>query len=152
VTIRDSIGCEITDSVTILNDPGFNCEIAITIYNGFSPNLDQVNDAWIIKGINTAPENSVKIINRWGDVVWKGEKYDNGPQFDGTVVWEGTNEDNKILPDGTYFYMLEINNKLLQQITIDGKPFFGKEEVTWNNVERPLSDKAVISGWVEIMR
>ncbi|MBW8051177.1 MAG: PKD domain-containing protein [Cytophagales bacterium] len=159
VTVTDLIGCKITDSVSIKNDypEDIICEIALTIFSGFSPNDDQANDYWIIEGINTAPENSVQIFNRWGDVVWEGSNYNNEndnnhDNNDGGVIWRGTNNKGGDLPDATYYYVIEIFNKALQQITIDGKPFFGTKEETWNNVERPLSDKAVISGWVEIMR
>ncbi|MFK8103112.1 MAG: gliding motility-associated C-terminal domain-containing protein, partial [Saprospiraceae bacterium] len=73
------------------------CE-GLTIYTGFSPNGDGVNDFFFIEGIEDFPNNELSIFNRWGNEVYFKEGYLN--DWDGT--WEG-----KLLPDGTYFYVLE---------------------------------------------
>jgi hypothetical protein len=36
-------------------------------------------------------------------MVWKGDNYDNT-----TVVWNGAAQDGSVLPDGTYFYVIEV--------------------------------------------
>ncbi|MBK7213939.1 MAG: gliding motility-associated C-terminal domain-containing protein, partial [Bacteroidales bacterium] len=73
-------------------------------FSGITPNEDEVNDDWIIRGIEDFPENTVIIFNRWGDKIREFEGYDNENN-----VWDGKNEHGKPVPDGTYFYILEIN-------------------------------------------
>jgi gliding motility-associated-like protein len=75
------------------------------IFNGISPNGDGNNDFWKIKGIENYPDNKVTIYNRWGDVIRKISGYNNS-----TRSWDGTNEDGKLMPNGTYFYVLEIKD------------------------------------------
>jgi len=77
----------------------------IFIYNGITPNSDGTNEVWIIRGIENYPDNTVLIFNRWGDKIREFDSYDNKQQS-----WDGTNDQNKKVPDGTYFYILEIKN------------------------------------------
>ena len=54
------------------------------------------------------PNSSIKIINRWGNVVYEAENgYLN--DWDGTSNAELTIGSNE-LPTGTYFYILELND------------------------------------------
>lgn len=69
----------------------------LIIPNGISPNFDQVNDIWIIENIDQFAGNSVKIFNQWGNVVFEAVNYENNWQADQ-------------LPDGTYFYLIDLNN------------------------------------------
>ena len=75
----------------------------LIIYNGFSPNGDGVNDFFYIRNIELFPNNKLNIYNRWGNRVYRTESYRN--------TYEGT-FDGKDLPDGTYFYMLEIDEEM----------------------------------------
>jgi gliding motility-associated-like protein len=70
-------------------------------YNGFSPNGDGINDWWDIPVLSYHLINSVEIINRWGDDVWKRDNYDNK-----NVVFRGQNMNGNDLPDGTYYYII----------------------------------------------
>lgn len=72
----------------------------LIIYNGFSPNGDGVNDFFFIRNIDLFPNNRLSIYNRWGNRVYSAEGYEN--TYDGTF-------DGHTLPDGTYFYTLEVN-------------------------------------------
>jgi len=72
----------------------------ITIFNGFSPNGDGVNDVFTILGIETFPDNEVTIFNRWGNEVFNRKGYTNAQGWDGT--WNGN-----LVPDGTYFYVID---------------------------------------------
>ncbi len=88
-------GCDTgTVSISILCD-------GIKFFNGFSPNGDGVNDNFVIEGIESYPNNTLNIYNRWGTEVLKAKGYKNNWQ--GT--WHGTN-----LPDGTYFYIFNDGN------------------------------------------
>jgi gliding motility-associated-like protein len=74
----------------------------IKIFTGFSPNEDGVNDVFTIENIEYHPENTLTVFNRFGNVVYSKEGYEN--------TWQGT-FGNKNLPDGTYFYHLEIKGQ-----------------------------------------
>jgi len=70
----------------------------LIVFTGFSPNGDGVNDFFHIDGIENYPDSELSVFNRWGNEVFFNKGYLN--DWDGT--WQG-----KILPDGTYFYVLE---------------------------------------------
>ncbi|MES2837318.1 MAG: gliding motility-associated C-terminal domain-containing protein [Bacteroidota bacterium] len=102
VVVTDANGRTKRDSVEILADSPVPCEIKI--YSGFSPNGDGANENWAIDNILLYPDNSVKIFTRWGEKIWDATNYDNS-----TVVWDGKSNLGTNLPEGTYFYMVEIN-------------------------------------------
>lgn len=74
----------------------------LKFYTGITPNEDGENDTWKIDGITRFSRNTVSLYNRWGDKVWSGKNYDNV-----TVIWSGKNDSGGLLPDATYFYMVE---------------------------------------------
>lgn len=69
----------------------------IKIPNIFTPNGDGANDAFEIRGLEKYAENKLTIVNRWGDMVYQKNNYQN--------EWDG----NSLL-DGTYFYILEVRS------------------------------------------
>ena len=71
----------------------------LVIYSAFSPNDDNVNEAFTIENIEKYPNNYLQVFNRWGNEVYRSKSYKND--------WHGTNGDRN-LPDGTYFYLLKI--------------------------------------------
>lgn len=88
-----------------------NC---LKIPDGISPNDDGLNDFLVIPCIADYPENTLKIFNRYGTLIYKADNYLN--------TWNGTAntgfpKSSKLLPVGTYFYILEINGF--------DKPFLG---------------------------
>lgn len=102
VTVTTSQGCVYSDSVLITMSTDPSCTIGII--SSITPNGDGVNDSWRINGIESFPDNTVTIFNRWGDVVFQEDGYDND-----VVFWDGTSNGN-ILGAGTYFYVIEIVN------------------------------------------
>jgi gliding motility-associated-like protein len=82
---------------------------------GFSPNGDDNNEFWTIRGIEYFPNNEVKVFNRWGNLVYETTGYNNGSKS-----WQGQVNGKLVLgsdaPDGTYFYVVKING---------GKPISG---------------------------
>ena len=91
----NTVGCDTaTVSILVLCESGG----ALQFYSGFSPNGDNLNDRFIINGVESYPNNVLCVFNRWGNRVYKKEGYDN--TFDGT--WENTR-----LADGTYFYVFD---------------------------------------------
>ena len=73
------------------------------IPDGFSPNNDTINDLFIIPELELLhPDFNISIFNRYGNKVYNGNK--------DTAHWDGTYK-NKLLPSGTYFYILNLNNE-----------------------------------------
>lgn len=108
VTINSG-NCQSEQSFFIGLDESTNCELVI--YTGITPNADGDNDYWHIENIHLSryQQNKVTIFNRWGDEVWAKENYDNL-----NVRWSGEGKKEKELPDGTYFYVLELADKTLK--------------------------------------
>lgn len=82
---------------------------ATAVYNAFSPNGDGHNDVWNIPLLANYSDNSVIIVNRWGNEVWKAEDYNNS-----SVAWNGRNMNDEELPDGTYYYIISYNGNELR--------------------------------------
>jgi large repetitive protein len=78
------------------------CLEAQVIPEGISPNGDGVGDTWIIDFLIEYPNASVTIMNRWGTPVFTAQPYLQ--DFDG----EGNTKGASVLPDGTYFYLIEM--------------------------------------------
>lgn len=76
----------------------------ILIFNGISPNGDGDNDVWHLPGIELFPNNEVRILNRWGNVVFQAKPYSDTVSWDG--IWDGKN-----LPDGVYYYIIDLGDK-----------------------------------------
>jgi len=57
------------------------CE-SIMVFNGFSPNGDGINDRWVIQGIDGL-DNQVRVYNRWGNLVFDREGYNNAEGWEG---------------------------------------------------------------------
>jgi gliding motility-associated-like protein len=79
-------------------------------FTGFSPNADGVNDYFVIQGIEAEENINLSIFNRWGNRVYtlKNGRYGNTPGQDGfSEPWDGR-WNGKQLPDGTYFYRLDL--------------------------------------------
>ena len=73
------------------------------IPTAFTPNNDNQNDRWEIVGLdNKYPTNSVRIFNRWGELLFESVegKYSNN-EWDGTYKGEA-------LPVGSYYYIIEL--------------------------------------------
>ncbi len=73
--------------------------IDIIVFTAVSPNKDGINDTFYIGGIDDKPDNSLRVYNRWGNLVFEQENYNN--------QWEGTWDGND-LPDGTYYYIFDV--------------------------------------------
>jgi len=77
------------------------------IPEGFSPNGDGINDAFVIRGLINYPENNIMIFNRWGDKVFGANPYLNNWNGNSTA---GLRVGGDALPTGTYFYVLELGD------------------------------------------
>ncbi len=104
VTSGNDCTFEITFNFSTMDVPALPCELIF--YNFLSPNNDGSNDAWEISNVDNEYyiNNKVRIYNRWGVLVWHCEGYDNNEK-----VWKGTTDNGEVLPNGTYFFEIELN-------------------------------------------
>ncbi len=89
-------------------------------YEGISPNGDQVNDYFIIRGLAEATEFSISIFNALGNSVrtitrenigeidYDAEVIQGGLREDEMVVWDGKANNGNLVPAGTYYYVLNV--------------------------------------------
>jgi gliding motility-associated-like protein len=97
VRVENVSGCFAYD--TLIVDVRPDVKSIIVIPNVITPNGDGFNDTWRITNVNLFPKNKLIIVNRWGDIVFQSEYYNND--------WEGR-FGNGYLPDGTYYYILDL--------------------------------------------
>ena len=91
------------DSITIILAVG---QEEVFPYQAISPNGDGINDSWVIRGIEHYPDNSVNIFDRWNNLVFSLQGYDND-----LVIWQGEANhglSKANLDDGTYYYKLQL--------------------------------------------
>ncbi|MEM0998633.1 MAG: PKD domain-containing protein [Bacteroidota bacterium] len=72
------------------------------MFEGISPNNDGKNDFLVIPSIEYYPENEIVIYSRWGNEVYRRTGYVNH--------FNGTSAAGDPLPDGTYYYVLDLGN------------------------------------------
>ncbi|MGJ1421893.1 Ig-like domain-containing protein [Sphingobacterium spiritivorum] len=82
--------------INVLSNP-------LIVPNVITPNGDNINDKFVLKGIETYDRVSLTIINRWGNEVYRNANYDNN--------WEGLN-----LNAGTYFYIIETTKNGVKEV------------------------------------
>ncbi|MGE0771448.1 MAG: FG-GAP-like repeat-containing protein [Cyclobacteriaceae bacterium] len=81
----------------------------VVIYTGFSPNGDGQNDFFLLKYIellDDTKQNHVSIFNRWGDLVFEVDNYNNT-----TNVFRGLNKNGNELPSAVYFYKITFESR-----------------------------------------
>lgn len=99
LTVSDQNGCVNRDSITIYVED----RNIIVASNILTPDANGENDTWYIQNIENYSNARITIVNRWGAVVFQTTGYKND--------WNGTTKNKDILPDGTYYYIIEIPNK-----------------------------------------
>jgi gliding motility-associated-like protein len=101
VTIEDAFGCELDSTFVIRTF----CELAEEdfIPDVFTPNSDGYNDTWQVAMLERFPAHTVRIFNRWGNLIWTAPP-------GAFVGWDGTNASNNEMPIGAYFYVIELND------------------------------------------
>lgn len=88
-------GCTATASIEITPDN------ERTISNVLTPNGDGKNDRWIIWGITQNQNNSVKIFDRAGRLLFYQKNYTNN--------WDGKYQ-GKVLDEGAYYYVVDFGD------------------------------------------
>lgn len=95
-TVQKGVCPAISDRVNI------NIE-EVFIPSGFSPNGDNVNDCFVIKGLKNAESNHLMIFNRMGKIVYETKNYQND--------WKGKYASGEDVPEGTYYYVLHLRGR-----------------------------------------
>ncbi len=98
VRVTDSRGCTAEQEVirATVQDRRFPCMEARDI---MTPDGDGLNERFLINCIEEFDQNNLRIFNRYGQMVFETDNYDN--------TWNGTTNDGETLPDGPYYYILE---------------------------------------------
>ncbi len=107
VRIIDINGCVTEDEVTVLvaNNP----VASILAVNLITPNGDGLNDVLEFGNISKFGTNSLKVYNRWGNLVYNKLNYQSDEErFDGRY-------EDEPLPAGNYFYVLAFRQGAVQQ-------------------------------------
>jgi gliding motility-associated-like protein len=73
----------------------------LVVPNAFTPNGDGINDTWKIKYLDSYPNNTVEIYNRYGERLYSSIGY--------PVPWDGRYK-GADLPAGTYYYIINPKN------------------------------------------
>jgi gliding motility-associated-like protein len=93
-TIKNGICPTIKDSVEIMVK-------MLEVPKGFTPNGDGTNDEFRIPA-EYAEKIAIKIFSRTGVLVYESDDYTN------SEFWKGTGKNDLDLPEGTYFYIMDI--------------------------------------------
>lgn len=111
VEIMDQNGCFTLDSVFVMiaGDPA----ATIPAINMITPNGDGKNDILEFEGAHKFGQNTLKIYNRWGDLVYQKLNYQlDDDRFDGT-------RNGSPLPAANYYYVLSFRSgEIKQTLTI----------------------------------
>jgi gliding motility-associated-like protein len=77
--------------------------VEINVSQAITPDGDGVNDTWFINNIQNYPNNSVKVYNRWGDLIFSRNSYQN--DWNGSYSNNGSNT-----PDASsYYYQIDLD-------------------------------------------
>ena len=93
-TIQNGV-CEATaDSIEVERND-------VVLTTGFSPDGNNINDYFIIPGLEAADEGKVIIFNRWGKIIYAPDNYVENP-------WNGQDENGNDVPEDTYYIIIEL--------------------------------------------
>ncbi len=101
VQLEDRHGCQNSGAITIIVVCG---KENFFIPNTFSPNGDGRNEVFYPKGTGLFRIKSMRIFNRWGEVVFEKKEF---PANDPSAGWNGTYKGKPASPDA-YIYSMEI--------------------------------------------
>ncbi len=120
VYIPDSLAATqcCTDSLGVICLPFLVCDSTgccafedLIIPNGITPNDDGFNDKLIIQNSEKCKDIAITVFNRWGNIVYQDKQYANN--------WGGTNNNGKLLPQGTYYIVIELSSGAKKAMYID---------------------------------
>lgn len=81
--------------------------------NIFTPNSDGINDNFkLLSKINIGDSFMIKILNRWGQIVFEST--------DSDFIWQGKNQFEENLYDGVYYYVISFTNNCSEKENLKG--------------------------------
>lgn len=80
--------------------------LQVDVGQAITPDGDGHNDTWHIGNIEKFPDNSVLVVDRWGNRIFEAVGYDNLG-----VRWEGISMTGTAVPTGTYFYTISFRTE-----------------------------------------
>lgn len=111
VRVTDSRGCSISEMVRgLVEDNRYPCIEASAVMTPNNDGGDGLNDRFLINCIENFPDNHLEVYNRWGQLVFEADNYDNN--------WGGTTQSGELLPEGPYYYVIEyidVDGNLIQR-------------------------------------
>ena len=116
VNITDDQGCLLSATVSLEVEVVSASSNAASLVGldpptAFSPNGDGVNDYFEIRGLERFPRSGLVVVDRSGKVVYQRNDYGND--------WDGRGLDGSLLPEGTYYYVLDLKKTNLDLIRFD---------------------------------
>lgn len=101
VEVSNEGGCRARDQITVF----VTCDGAnVFIPNTFSPNHDGMNDVFYVRGKGLFKIRSVRIFNRWGEMIFDRSEVTPNNMNEG---WDGTYKGRPLTPD-VYVYAIEL--------------------------------------------
>ncbi|MCF8246910.1 MAG: gliding motility-associated C-terminal domain-containing protein [Saprospiraceae bacterium] len=94
VRVTDANGCQVSKIIKVDDDT--ECGEVRTI---ITPEGDGKNETFLIKCLSRFNDNTLEIYNRWGQLVYRTEDYNDDN------LWRGTTVGGDDVPDGVYFYV-----------------------------------------------
>jgi gliding motility-associated-like protein len=91
----DPAGCTSVDTMVVR--VATDLANVLRVVDIITPDGDGRNDVLHVDGLESFPENTVIIFNRWGQEILQRRNYRNN--WDGTI-------DGKVIPNGVYFYLI----------------------------------------------
>jgi gliding motility-associated-like protein len=97
VTITDGNNCSTTvTDIEVADDLA-----CIEVPNTFTPNGDGMNDTWNLD-FTANSSARLQVFSKWGTLVYETTEL--------TINWNGNSSDGAVLPSGTYYYILDLDN------------------------------------------
>lgn len=98
LNVVSRLGC-----VTAVDEVFVKVYDKLIVPNAFSPNGDGVNDLWNITAIDAFNTPHVKVMNRYGELVFESSNY--------AKAWDGKYRSND-LPAGVYYYVIKLRSDI----------------------------------------
>ena len=109
VEVMDDHFCTTRDTIILISD----AESCLDISTAFTPNADGYNDKWEIEGMIYYPDATMKIFNRWGEMIYETKNYVENP-------WDGTYRGVKVPVDSYHFFIsfTDGNREITGHVTV----------------------------------
>ena len=96
VTVMDNNACT-EDTSFVIAAISADC-----VPNVFTPNGDNINDTWSLENTFLYSDSEIRIYGRYGKLLFQSVGYN--------IPWDGKNENGNDVPEGSYFYHIEIGH------------------------------------------